>query len=78
MTVININPNDPALADELDDKISLGLIKNDLEPIKCACGCTSFRDVITSREYSIVYEYDRFCKSCNTIVGSWSHGAWIP
>lgn len=66
------------ITSELDDKIKRGLIANDLEPIKCECGCTSFRDVITSREYSIVFEYDRFCRLCGVLVGSWAHGAWIP
>ena len=64
--------------DEINRKIKEGLIDKDLKPLKCECGCTEFLD---KNEYYIggghgIAEYDRHCKECGELVGSWSHGSW--
>jgi len=66
------------LTSNFDAKIEKGLLANDLEPIKCACGSTQFKDVTTSRLDNLECEKDRYCKECKLFLGSWAYGSWLP
>lgn len=66
---------------EIEENISKGIIDKNLKPIKCPkCNSKDFED---KNEHYIggghgIAEFDRHCKKCNTICGSWSHGSWQP
>jgi hypothetical protein len=55
-------------------KIILGLINENLEPIKYTYGSVEFYH----KTIYDVFEKDRYCKECNNVVGYWSYGHWIP
>ena len=58
-------------------KLILGLINENLEPIKCICGSVEFYDKTTDTTNHGVSEKDRYCKECNKLVGYWSYGHWM-
>lgn len=51
--------------------------KRDLSPIKCdLCESENLEDINYSFENAMIVSYDRCCKKCKKIVGSWSYGHW--
>ncbi len=65
--------------EEIEDRISRGLVSKDLEPIKCKCGSTEYKDTIMSvHDASFVLEKDRYCAKCNALMGAWAYGSWLP
>lgn len=59
-------------------QVEEGYISEDGTPLKCTCGCKTFKKVNIYNEEGWEVEYSLECKneSCYRIVGTWSYGHW--
>lgn len=66
----------PCQESEIRRDVQLGLIKPDLEPLKCSCGSSDFYDCNHYYEAGYLSEFNRKCKKCDNTVGYWCIGSW--
>jgi hypothetical protein len=78
--VASLNWDSLTIQDEMEDwhqqKVRLGYIKEDGQPIKCFCGCIDLRYRVTDRIDNIVCEQEVHCIRCSKLVGHWAYGNW--
>lgn len=62
--------------DYLKKQVNDGFISENGTPLKCFCGCNSFKRI---KEYYGAFgieEYSLQCEKCKKIVGHWAYGNW--
>ncbi len=66
-----------AWQEEVDRLIENGYITTKNEPLKCtACESISLEDVVMDTLDGYTMSYDRKCKDCGEVLGSWDTGSW--
>ena len=72
-----IEAEEKAWQDEVDRLIEHGYITTKNEPLKCtACGSANLEDVVMDTLDGYTMSYDRKCKDCGEVLGSWDTGSW--
>jgi hypothetical protein len=66
-----------AWQEEVDRLIEHGYITTKNEPLKCtACESANLEDVVMDTLDGYTMSYNRKCKDCGEVLGSWDTGSW--
>ena len=72
-----IEAEEKAWQEEVDRLIEHGYITTKNEPLKCtACESANLEDVVMDTLDGYTMSYDRKCKDCGEVLGSWDTGSW--
>lgn len=68
-----------SLEDYFKREVEDGYLSENGAPIKCKCGCSSFKqvDMFFGEGYLEEYALECMNQDCRKIVGRWSYGNWI-
>ena len=62
--------------ERIKQSVADGLLSTSLEPLKCMCGSTEFKDETKSVDGGRISESERSCAKCKTVLGYWAYGGW--